>query len=179
MSPLLLFLLAVAFLPMALEARLAARHDRALRLAGASEPKDDVFPLMQLTYPAAFLAMAFEAWNRRAQPDAVFVAGTVIFTLAKAIKYWAIATLGDRWTFRVLVPPGSSRIASGPYRVMRHPNYLGVMGELAGMALMAHATIAGALSIIVFGILIVARIRVEERALARTSDQGSGMEDKG
>ena len=166
MVPLFVFLLALAFLPMALEARLAARHDRALRSAGASEPKDDVFPLMQLAYPAAFLAMAFEAWGRRAQPDTVFIVGTVVFALAKTIKYWAIATLGERWTFRVLVPRASSRIASGPYRFMRHPNYAGVMGELAGMALMAHAPIAGTLSIVVFGMLILARIRVEERALA-------------
>jgi len=179
MFPLFVFLLALAFLPMALEARLAARHNRALRSAGASEPKDDVFPLMQLAYPAAFLAMAFEAWDRRAQPHTVFFAGTVVFALAKTIKYWAIATLGDRWTFRVLVPPASSRITSGPYRFMRHPNYLGVIGELAGMALMAQAPIAGTLSIVIFGILIVARIRVEERALSGTSDQRSGIRDKG
>ena len=170
MSPLFLFLLALGFFPMALEARLAARHDRALRAAGASEPRDDVFPLMQLAYPAAFLAMAFEAWGRRAQPHTVFIVGMVVFLVAKTIKYWAIATLGDRWTFRVLVPPGSSRIVSGPYRFMRHPNYLGVMGELAGMALMAQAPIAGTLSLVVFGMLIVGRIRVEERALAGGSE---------
>jgi methyltransferase len=167
MSPLFLFLLALGFFPMALEARLAARHDRALRAAGASEPKDDVLPLMQLAYPVAFLAMALEAWGRRAQPSTVFFAGTAVFALAKAIKYWAIATLGDRWTFRVLVPPASARITSGPYRFMRHPNYLGVMGELAGMALMAQAPIAGAISVVVFMMLIAARIRVEERALAQ------------
>jgi methyltransferase len=167
MFPLFLVLLVLGFLPMALEARLAARHDRALRAAGAAEPKDDVFPLMQVAYPTAFLAMALEAWGRRAQPDTVFLVGTVVFSLAKAIKYWAIATLGDRWTFRVLVPPASSRITSGPYRFMRHPNYLGVMGELAGMALMAQAPVAGTISVVVFMMLIAARIRVEERALAR------------
>lgn len=172
MSPLVVFLLTLAFLPMALEARLAARHDRALRSAGATEPKDDVFPLMQLAYPTAFLAMAFEAWAHHAEPNMVFIAGMIVFALAKAIKYWAIATLGERWTFRVLVPPDSSPIASGPYRFMRHPNYLGVIGELAGMALMARAPIAGTLSIVIFGMLIVGRIRVEERALARGTEKG-------
>ena len=166
MYPLFVLLLALAFLPMALEARLAAGHDRILRSAGAAEPKDEVLPLMQLAYPAAFLAMAFEAWARRAKPNTVFFTGAVVFAIAKIIKYWAIATLGERWTFRVLVPPDSSRITSGPYRFMRHPNYLGVMGELAGMALMAQAPIAGTLSMVIFGILIARRIRVEERALA-------------
>jgi isoprenylcysteine carboxyl methyltransferase (ICMT) family protein YpbQ len=48
---------------------------------------------------------------------------------------------------------------------MRHPNYLGVMGELLGMAVVAHAPLAGGAFVIIFGVLIAARIRVEERAL--------------
>jgi methyltransferase len=160
-----LLVLALAFLPMAFEARLAARHDRALRSAGATEPKDDVFPAMQLSYPASFLAMALESALRESPIDGVFAVGLTVFVLAKAIKYWAIATLGPRWTFRVLVPPASSLICHGPYRFMRHPNYLGVIGELTGMALMAHAIISGSLSVAVFAVLIVMRVRVEERAL--------------
>ena len=50
---------------------------------------------------------------------------------------------------------------------MRHPNYLGVMGELTGMAIMARSIIAGSLSVLVFAVLIAKRIRVEERALDR------------
>jgi methyltransferase len=152
---------------MAFEARLAARHDRALRASGAFEPENDVYPLMQIAYPAAFLTMALEAAVRGAGIDGVFAGGVIVFALAKAIKYWAIATLGPRWTFRVLVPPASSLTRRGPYRFMRHPNYLGVIGELAGMALIARATIAGTLSILVFAVLIAMRIRVEERALDR------------
>jgi methyltransferase len=163
-----LLLLALAFVPMAFEARLAAAHDRALRAAGAREPLDDVFPLMQVAYPAAFLAMAFEAWNRGADANAVFIAGLIVFALAKWIKYWAIATLGRRWSFRVLVLPGCPLITTGPYRFMRHPNYLGVIGELGGMAVMAQAPVAGILSLVVFAALIATRIRVEEQALQRS-----------
>jgi methyltransferase len=81
------------------------------------------------------------------------------------LKYWAIATLGPRWTFRVLVPPGSSRTVSGPYRWLRHPNYAAVAGEIAGMGLMARAPLAGIASFVLFGLLMRARIHVEERAL--------------
>lgn len=159
------FLLALAFVPMLFESRLSARHTAALRQAGAREPADDVLPMMQLIYPTAFVAMAAEAWIRDTRVGAWFAAGAVVFALAKGIKYWAMATLGGRWTFRVLVPPDASRIATGPYRFMRHPNYLGVMGELAGMALMAAAPLAGSVALIAFAALIAARIRVEERAL--------------
>ena len=164
-----LLVLVLAFIPMAFEARLASQHDRALRAAGAVEPRDDVFPLMQIVYPAAFLAMALEAFLRGARVDGVFALGAVVFAAAKGIKYWAIATLGPRWTFRVLVPPGSPLIQDGPYRFMRHPNYLGVIGELIGMSLMAHAVFSGPIAIVAFGAIIAARIRVEERALDRVN----------
>ncbi len=164
-----LIVLALAFLPMLFEARLAARHDRALRSAGAIEPKDDVLPLMQVAYPASFLAMALEAAVRGVRVNGIFAAGLAVFVLGKTIKYWAIATLGPRWTFRVLVPPGSSLVSHGPYRFMRHPNYLGVIGELAGMAIVGRAPVSGIVSVAVFAALIVLRIRVEERALGRAS----------
>jgi methyltransferase len=161
-----IFLLLVAFLPMLAEARRASRNATLLERLGAHDPEGDPYALMQFAYPACFLAVAGEAWVRGASMDsAFFIAGLVVFAAAKGVKYWAIATLGDRWTFRVLVPPGSSRILAGPYRFMRHPNYVGVIGELIGMALMGQAPVAGAGSILGFGALIRARIRVEERAL--------------
>jgi methyltransferase len=159
------FLLLAVFVPMAVEARVAARHDRALRAAGATEPPGDVHGLMRIAYPACFLAMAAEAWIRDAGANWTFAAGLVLFAVAKGFKYWAIATLGPRWTFRVLVPPRSSRVTRGPYRFIRHPNYAAVAGELAGVALMSQAPIAGAASFAGFGILMLARIRVEERAM--------------
>jgi methyltransferase len=162
---LVLLLLLLAFVPMLFEARLAARHDRALRAAGASEPADDVIGWMQVAYPAAFVAMAAEAYVRPHGPDLIVIAGACVFGLAKALKYWAIRSLGPRWTFRVLVPPRSTLVSGGPYRLMRHPNYVGVIGELAGFALMAHAAYAGPASMLLFAWLITRRIGVEERAL--------------
>ena len=52
---------------------------------------------------------------------------------AKALKWWAILTLGRFWTFRVIVVPGATLVAGGPYRWLRHPNYVGVIGELVGV----------------------------------------------
>ena len=63
---------------------------------------------------------------------AVVVIGVVVFVAAKIIKWSAILALGRRWTFRVIVVPGDTLVASGPYRYFRHPNYVGVIGELRG-----------------------------------------------
>src|SRR5262245_43164452 len=116
-------ILLAVFLPMALEARLAARHERALLAAGAFEPDGDVYAAMRLAYPLCFLAMAIEGWLQAGPAGPAAWAGAAVFVLAKALKYWAVATLGTRWTFRVLVPRRSVRIATGPYRYLRHPNY--------------------------------------------------------
>ena len=163
MLQLALFL--VAFAPMLLESSLAWRNERGLRAAGAVEPVDDVFAVMKIVYPACFAAMLAESWMLQRTAPITLPAGIVVFTLAKTLKYWAIATLGRRWTFRVLVPPQSTPIGRGPYRFMRHPNYVGVAGELAGFALMAGAPFTGAAGVLVFTALMRARIRVEERAL--------------
>jgi methyltransferase len=93
------------------------------------------------------------------------LAGVILLVLAKAVKFWAIASLGKRWTYRVLVVPGAPLVASGPYRLMRHPNYVGVIGELIAMALLSGARVTGPLALIGFGYLLVQRIGAEERAL--------------
>jgi methyltransferase len=154
------------FTAMLLEARLSARHDRDLRAQGATEPAGDVYPLMQLVYPAAFVAMIAEGLWRRIDVDAIVVTGASVFLFAKALKYWAMATLGPRWTFRVLVPPRSTRTVSGPYRWLNHPNYVAVAGELAGTAIAMHAGLTGPVAVIAFMLIMRARIRVEERALS-------------
>jgi methyltransferase len=159
-------LLLVAFGPMLAEAWRSAAHERRLRASGAVEPAGDVYAAMQVVYPVCFLVMIGEGWLH-GYTAAAIPTGAVVFGAAKALKYWAIQTLGPRWTFRVLVPPDSRRIERGPYRVMRHPNYVGVLGELAGFALLAGAPRAGLASVIVFGVLLLLRIRVEERAMSR------------
>jgi methyltransferase len=155
----------VAFVPMIAEAQRSKRNERKLRALGAIEPPADVYRVMQIAYPACFVAIAGEALLRDATLGPSFTAGTMVFAAAKALKYWAIVTLGERWTFRVLVLPGQPLVTAGPYRLMRHPNYLGVAGELVGAALMAHAPLAGGASLLGFGSPMLGRIRGEKRAL--------------
>jgi methyltransferase len=158
---------ALVFVPMILEAIVSARHDRALRAAGAIEPDGDVYQIMQLAYPGCFLALLAEAAWRGAPWDSVSAAGLALFVGAKALKYWAIASLGVRWTFRVLVPPASMPTRSGPYRWMNHPNYVAVAGELIGATLMMHAFVTGVPAVAAFSYLMWRRVQVEEKALAR------------
>ena len=150
---------------MLVETLRAAANERAQRALGGSEPPGDVYGLMRVAYPGAFLAMFVEGALRTAPPVAVVVAGAALFAAAKGLKWWAILSLGRFWTFRVIVVPGAELVVGGPYRWLRHPNYVGVMGELAAVALMTGALVSGVVGIAAFGVLVVRRVSVEERAL--------------
>lgn len=153
------------FVPMLIEAARAARNERTQRARGGIEPRGDVYGIMRIVYPAAFLAMLVEGSVRGTPSTGVVAVGVAVFTSAKLVKWAAILALGPSWTFRVIVVPGDTLVTSGPYRHLRHPNYIGVVGELAGVALMTGARVCGPLALFVFTALLLKRITVEERAL--------------
>ena len=151
---------------MALEARRASRNERVQRGRGGAEPPDDVYAVMRVVYPAVFLAMFAEGFWRGSPSLANWLAGLVFLAAAKGLKWWAIASLGSSWTFRVIVVPGTALVTTGPYRFLRHPNYVAVVGELVGVAIANSARLAGPLALAVFGWLLWRRVAVENRALA-------------
>ena len=166
-------LLALAFVPMIFEARVAARNTRALRSAGAAEPRGDVYRLMQVAYPLCFAAMVTEGWVRGARADATTTGGLLVFVCAKGLKYWAILTLGPRWTFRVLVPPHSVQVTAGPYRLMRHPNYLAVVVEGVALPLVHTAWLTALLFTAANALLLRIRVRCEDAALRELAKASS------
>ena len=157
--------LAVVLLLMLGELWLSRRHERVLRARGAVAAPDPVYSTMRWAYPAVFVIMALEGVAREAVSLNIFLTGVVVFAAGKILKAWAIATLGERWTYTVLVLPGTPLVSSGPYRYLRHPNYVGVVGELVGMALITNARVSGPLGLVFFSWLLVRRIRAEDRAL--------------
>jgi methyltransferase len=150
---------------MLIELRISRSNERWMFERGAVVADDPAFSTMRWAYPAAFVAMAIEGVLRGGASRAGVIAGVVVLVVGKVIKFWAIASLGKRWTYRVVVVPGAPLVSGGPYRFIRHPNYVGVVGELVGMALLSGALVAGALSVIGFGWLLMRRIAAEERAL--------------
>ena len=162
----LLTLLAIILI-MAGEAALSSYNESVLRTRGAFEPPGDVYRTMRWAYPACFVAMAMEGAASGPSPPNILAMGLAVFGAAKALKISAISALGWRWTFRVLVLPNAPLVAAGPYRLIRHPNYAAVIGELVAMAQIVWAPMTGTLAVIGFGYLIWRRIRVEDRALGR------------
>ncbi len=144
------FVAAVVVGFMLAELRLSLRNEKRLRAAGAVEPRGDVYRAMAVLYPASFVLMAVEgAWraSRRAAPMRAVRPGprqaSSCSPRARRLKYWAIRSLGERWSFRVLVQPGRPLVRTGPYAFIAHPNYVAVVGELAATAMMVGARVSG------------------------------------
>jgi methyltransferase len=157
-------LLAVLVMMLA-ELWLSAANERVLRAQGAIEAHDPVFVMMRLAYPGVFVAMALEGAVTGVELGGMTFTGLLLMFAAKALKFWAIASLGTRWSYKVLVLPGLPLVTSGPYRWLRHPNYVGVVGELIAMALMTRARVTGPLGTVFFGWLLWRRMAAEERAM--------------
>lgn len=161
-----LVVLGMVFGVMFAEFRVSRQNEARLDALGATAPPESQYPLMAVAYPASFLLMGAEAWWRADGPGLFFLSGVVLFIGAKGLKFWAIDSLGERWTFRVRVLKGAPLVTSGPYQYVAHPNYIAVAGELVATAMMMGAIVTGSIMTVAFGVLMWRRARFEQRALA-------------
>ena len=99
---------------MLVELQLSWFNERTLRAKGAVEPPDDVIGLMRVAYPGAFLLMGVEGALHASLSRDLVMAGLLLLGWSKALKFWAIASLGGRWSFRVLVLPEAPLVTTGP-----------------------------------------------------------------
>jgi methyltransferase len=144
------------------------RHEQVLRRARAVEHGAGHHPVMVALHAAWLVATLVEARRSpRRLPPAVVAGVGATFVAAQALRYWAITTLGPRWTTRVLVPPDSAHVTSGPYRWLDHPNYVAVGLEIAAFPLMLGAPQSSAEFSIADAALLAVRIRTEDTALGR------------
>ncbi|CQR74858.1 Isoprenylcysteine carboxyl methyltransferase (ICMT) family protein [Sporomusa ovata DSM 2662] len=89
-----------------------------------------------------------------------------LFLFAQVIRYWCIISLGHYWNTRILVIPGDLAVRRGPYRFLKHPNYLAVALELAVVPLIFGAVVASVVATAAnAALLLLVRIPVEEQAL--------------
>jgi methyltransferase len=150
------------------EVVIAGRNTRALLARGAIEHGAGHYPVMVALH-GGWLAGLW--WLGRNEP-VVWPLMLAYFAL-QGMRLWILASLGRRWTTRIITLPGETLVAKGPYRFMRHPNYALVLVEVPLLPLALGLDVFA----LVFGLLNVAmlawRIRVEDQALRRRPP-GSG-----
>jgi len=90
-----------------------------------------------------------------------------IVIAAQALRWWCIVTLGRQWNTRVVVIPGAPRVTGGPYRYLRHPNYVAVIAEGVALPLVHTAWLTALVFTVLNAALLATRISAEDAALAR------------
>jgi len=145
------------------ELQIAQRHTRALLARGAYECGAEHYPIMVAFHASWLCSLWYFGWDHRVTPLFVW-----LFVILQFGRVWVLRTLGERWTTRIIILPSAAPIVSGPFRFVRHPNYLIVAAELPcvslALGLAWHAMLFGALNIALIGW----RIRSENAAFTAT-----------
>jgi len=153
------------------ELRLSARHAAWALARGGVEEGRRHFAFMKGLHTAFLFACAAEVvLLRRPFVPALGWPMLALALAAQALRYWAVRSLGPHWNVRVIVVPGAAAVTRGPYRFLRHPNYLAVVIEGFAVPLIHGAWCTAVAFSLVNAALLAVRIRCEERALAQHSD---------
>lgn len=142
------------------ELALAVRNTRRLRAAGSVEFGAAHYPAIVALHACWIAGLWLLGHDRSVDP-----AWLTAFIVLQAARVWVIASLGPRWTTRVIVMPGSAPVARGPYRYVRHPNYVVVALEIAVVPLALGLPLFAAVFSAANAALLAWRIRIENQAL--------------
>lgn len=142
----------------------ARRNEARLRARGAAEYAPGHYPAIVLLHAAWLAGLWVLALS--ITPNAAWL---VLFFILQALRVWVLATLGQRWTTRIIILPGEALVAKGPYRILPHPNYAVVIGEIfvlpMAFGLLWYAIVFSLLN----AAILFVRIRAENEALATAS----------
>jgi methyltransferase len=159
------------FLQRLLEVKISDRNAANLLAQGGRKHGDNQLPLVKLMQLIWFGAMIAEVWLL----DRPFVPGlaAVSFSAALAgqgLRYLSMRSLGKRWMLPIITLPGAAVINRGIYRYLRHPNWLGVILEIAAVPLIHTAYLTAIVFTIANALLMRQRIKTEERALSEDNN---------
>jgi methyltransferase len=133
---------------------------------GGVESGQRHFPVMVALHAAFLVGMLVEAWWRRPDvPGALAWSMLVLAVLCQAGRWWCILALGRHWNTRVIVVPGTPPVLRGPYRFLRHPNYVVVVVEGVALPMIHEAWVTAVVFTVLNAAVLTVRLRVETAAL--------------
>jgi methyltransferase len=142
-------------------------YNRALRRGGV-EIGGPHYRVMVLIHVLFLGSCAIEnAFHPAPVPLAVTALALAGAALAQILRYWAVFTLGERWNTRIVVMPGEEPVTQGPYRYLRHPNYLAVIIEFVCIPMIRGLWVTALVFSIANALILSVRIPSEERAMGR------------
>ncbi|MBO8172912.1 MAG: hypothetical protein H0Z33_13615 [Bacillaceae bacterium] len=173
-----IILISVIILQRLLELVVARRNEKIIKSMGGYEAGKEHYKYMVLFHVAFFVSVLAEAGFRGVHVPPWWPVPFTLFILAQILRYWCIYSLGPFWNTKIMVLPGSVPVVRGPYRFLRHPNYVTVTLELLVIPLLFGLTVSAILFPLA-NILLLKKVRIpaEEKALAATTAYGDIMSE--
>lgn len=150
---------------------LARRNEKTLKSQGAIEFDKDGYGAIAAMHIAFFISLICEKIFLHRTLNTYWPLFVTLFVAAQVLRYWAIRSLGVHWNTKVLVIPGKKLVTKGPYKYIRHPNYIAVITEIAAIPLIFSCYITATVFSLLNLILLRRRIMIEESALRKASTQ--------
>lgn len=152
---------------------ISARNARRMFARGAREVGREHFPWLVALHTLFPLCLIAEVLWLGVRPGPLTPYWLVLWVLAQGLRWASMETLGEFWNARIIVLPGAPRIRRGPYRWLRHPNYIAVAIELLAGPLIFGAWRTAALFTVANFFALRVRIRCENRALDEAASEAA------
>lgn len=161
------------------ELRISRRNERSLVARGANMPSDPSFRWMVILHIGVLVGAGVEVWQLQ-RPLVPVLAATmgVLFLAANGMRWWVIHTLGGHWSVEVVDAGKLGVVNEGPYRFIRHPNYVAVFVEMFALPLIHTAWLTAAVSAPLHWLVLRARLRIEDRTLMANPEYREKMGHK-
>ena len=148
-----------------IELMIAQRNERQLKSQGAMEFGAAHYPWIVLLHTCFFIVLTLEVVTLHRELSSLWMIWLSLFVLAQLGRMWVIQTLGSHWNTKIIVLPHSEVIVKGPYKYVKHPNYIIVATEILVISLLFNAHITAILFSLLNAWMMGVRIPLEEQAL--------------
>jgi len=161
-----------------IELIIAKRNEKQLKNSGAIEFGADHYPWIVLLHIGFFTVLLSEVLLLERGLSALWPIWLLLFTLAQIGRIWVISSLGKHWNTKIIVLPSANVVTKGPYKFLKHPNYIIVATEILVLSLLFNAYFTA----IIFSLLNLwmmrVRIPIEEQALQEHTAYSSVFKQK-
>ena len=166
MNNLLWIILGILIVQRVSEYPIARKNEMHMKANGAREFDKSGYRVIVLMHIGFFISLVLEYILLYGKLNKFWIPLLILFILAQFLRYWAIGTLGRYWNTKILVIPETMPINRGPYKYMKHPNYIAVITEIAVIPLIFSCYLTAVVFSILNILVLRRRIKIEEKALS-------------
>lgn len=159
-----------------IELLIAKRNERQLKKNGAIEFGTGHYPWMVLLHTGFFTVLIIEVITLDRELSTLWILWLTLFVIAQVGRIWVIQTLGKYWNTKIIVIPNSEVIVKGPYKYVKHPNYVIVASEIIVISLLFNAYITAVIFSLLNAWMMKIRIPLEEQALRENTGYVSAFQ---